>query len=84
MEVTRFEQRSYIKIAVLRGKIAMEYHSELVEAVGNNVLSYRTVARDRRLWWTRHPHVHLAAAAQPLFDPREIEPRRPKDEREML
>ncbi|GFY33888.1 HTH_Tnp_Tc3_2 domain-containing protein [Trichonephila clavipes] len=36
----------------------------------------------RRLCWTRHPHVHLAAAAQPLFDPRGIEHRRPEDERE--
>ncbi|GFV87397.1 hypothetical protein TNCV_4033691 [Trichonephila clavipes] len=24
------------------------------------------------LWWTRHPHVHLAASAQPLFVPRGI------------
>ncbi|GFU51870.1 hypothetical protein TNCV_3733771 [Trichonephila clavipes] len=45
MEVTRFEQRSYLKISVLRGKNAMEYHSELVEVLGNNALSYRTVAR---------------------------------------
>ncbi|GFT87699.1 hypothetical protein TNCV_4183411 [Trichonephila clavipes] len=36
----------------------------------------------RHLWWTRHPHVHLAAAAQPLFVPRGIEPRRPEDERD--
>ncbi|GFU85060.1 hypothetical protein TNCV_1553231 [Trichonephila clavipes] len=36
----------------------------------------------RHLWWTRHPHVHLAAAVQPLFDPRAIGPRRPEDERE--
>ncbi|GFW07591.1 hypothetical protein TNCV_3917241 [Trichonephila clavipes] len=39
---------------------------------------------DQRLWWTRHSHVHLAAAAHPFFDPRGIEPRRPGDEREML
>ncbi|GFW29683.1 hypothetical protein TNCV_3935501 [Trichonephila clavipes] len=45
MEVTRVEQRSYIKIAVLRGKNAMEYHSELVEVLGKNALPYRTVAR---------------------------------------
>ncbi|GFT20019.1 HTH_48 domain-containing protein [Trichonephila clavipes] len=45
MEVTRVEQRSYIKIAVLRGKNAMEYHSELVEALGNNDLPNHTVAR---------------------------------------
>ncbi len=37
MEVTRVEQLAYIKIAVLRGRRnAMECHSELVEALGNN------------------------------------------------
>ncbi|GFV03378.1 HTH_48 domain-containing protein [Trichonephila clavipes] len=46
MEVTRIEQRAYIKIAVLRGRNAMESHSELVETLGNNALPYRTVA-----WW---------------------------------
>ncbi|PRD23763.1 UNVERIFIED_CONTAM: hypothetical protein NCL1_45537 [Trichonephila clavipes] len=45
MEVTRVEQRSYIKIAVHRDENAMEYHSELVEALGNNALPYHTVAR---------------------------------------
>jgi hypothetical protein len=38
MDVTRLEQRAYIKIAVLRGRNARECHSELVEAVGNNAL----------------------------------------------
>ncbi|GFV18186.1 hypothetical protein TNCV_169891 [Trichonephila clavipes] len=45
MEVTRVEQRSYIKIAILRGKNAMKYNSELVEALGSNALPYMTVAR---------------------------------------
>ncbi|GFY02959.1 uncharacterized protein TNCV_979651 [Trichonephila clavipes] len=45
MEVTRVEQRAYIKIAVLRKRNAMECHSELVEALGNNALPYHTVAR---------------------------------------
>ena len=45
MYVTRLEQRAYIKIAVLRGRIAIECHSELVEAVGNNALPNRDVAR---------------------------------------
>ncbi|PRD25756.1 UNVERIFIED_CONTAM: hypothetical protein NCL1_39999 [Trichonephila clavipes] len=45
MEVTHVEQRAYIKIAVLRGRNAMECHSELVEAFGNNALPYHTVAR---------------------------------------
>ncbi|GFV62410.1 HTH_48 domain-containing protein [Trichonephila clavipes] len=45
MEVNRIEQHAYIKIAVLGGRNAMECHSELVEALGNNALPYRTVAR---------------------------------------
>ncbi|GFX65337.1 hypothetical protein TNCV_3168841 [Trichonephila clavipes] len=45
MEVTRVEQCAYIKITVLRGRNAMECHSELEEALGNNVLPYRIVAR---------------------------------------
>ena len=36
MDVTRLEQRAYIKIAVLRGRKARECHSLLVEVVGNN------------------------------------------------
>ena len=45
MEVTRQEQRSYVKVAVLRGRNAKECHSELTEALGNRALPYRTVAR---------------------------------------
>ena len=45
MHVTRLEQRAYIKITVLRGRNARECHSELVEAVGNNALPYRTAMR---------------------------------------
>ncbi|GFT00917.1 HTH_48 domain-containing protein [Trichonephila clavipes] len=45
MEVTRDEHCAYIKIAVLRERNAMEFHRELVEALGNNALTYRTVAR---------------------------------------
>ncbi|GFR30912.1 HTH_48 domain-containing protein [Trichonephila clavata] len=45
MEVTCVEQRAYIKIAVLQRRNEMECHSEFVEALGNNALSYRTVAR---------------------------------------
>ncbi|GFT18159.1 HTH_48 domain-containing protein [Trichonephila clavipes] len=45
MEVTRVEQRAYIKVAVLRGRNAMECHSKLGEVLGNNALPYRTVAR---------------------------------------
>ncbi|GFR18681.1 HTH_48 domain-containing protein [Trichonephila clavata] len=45
MEVIRVEQRAYIKIAVLRGRNEMECHSKFVEALGNNALPYRTVAR---------------------------------------
>ncbi|PRD22236.1 UNVERIFIED_CONTAM: hypothetical protein NCL1_49611 [Trichonephila clavipes] len=53
MEVTRVEQRAHIKIAVLRGRNAIECHSELVEALGNNALPYRTVAR----WVGPHDHI---------------------------
>ncbi|GFV48378.1 HTH_48 domain-containing protein [Trichonephila clavipes] len=52
MEVTRVEQRAYIKIAVLRERNEMECHSELVEALGNNVLTYRIVAR----WIVKFQH----------------------------
>ena len=45
MEVTRQEQRYYVKIAVLWGRNAKECHSELTEALGNRALPYRTVAR---------------------------------------
>ncbi|GFT58945.1 hypothetical protein TNCV_185641 [Trichonephila clavipes] len=43
---------------------------------------------DRRLWGTRHSHVHLAAAGKrlrrgqprnPFFEPRGVEPHRPDD-----
>ncbi|GFU92205.1 HTH_48 domain-containing protein [Trichonephila clavipes] len=45
MEVTRVEQRAYIKITVLRERNAMECHNELVEALGNNALPYCTITR---------------------------------------
>ncbi|PSN47906.1 hypothetical protein C0J52_03370 [Blattella germanica] len=45
MEVSRLEQRAYIKIAVLRGQNARECHAQLLEAVGARALPYRTVAR---------------------------------------
>ena len=45
MEITRQEQRSYVKIVVLPGRNAKEYHSELTEALGNRALPYRTVTR---------------------------------------
>ena len=45
MEVTRQEQRFYVKIAVLQGRNAKECHSELPEALGNRALPYRTVTR---------------------------------------
>ncbi|GFS52781.1 hypothetical protein TNCV_2995711 [Trichonephila clavipes] len=49
------------------------------------ICNVATPSSGRNPWWTRHLHVHLAAAAQPLFDQRGIEHRRPEDERgEML
>ncbi|GFX43679.1 HTH_48 domain-containing protein [Trichonephila clavipes] len=53
MEVTLVEQRTYIKIAVLRGRTAMECYSKLVKALGNNALQYRTVAQ----WVVPHDHI---------------------------
>ncbi|PSN50216.1 hypothetical protein C0J52_07800 [Blattella germanica] len=46
MEVSRLEQRAYIKIAMLRGQNARECHAQLLEAVGARALPYRTVARE--------------------------------------
>ena len=45
MEVTRQEQRSYAKIAVLWGRKAKECLTALTEALSNRALPYRTVAR---------------------------------------
>ncbi|PSN39588.1 hypothetical protein C0J52_06900 [Blattella germanica] len=45
MEVTKVEQRSYIKKAFLRGYNARESHAKLQQALGNQALPYRTVAR---------------------------------------
>ncbi|GFQ81169.1 HTH_48 domain-containing protein [Trichonephila clavata] len=45
MEITRVEQRAYIKIDVLRLRNEMECHSEFVKSLGNNALPYHTVAR---------------------------------------
>ena len=45
MDVTRQEQRSYVKIAVLQSRNVKECHSELIEALGNRALPYRTVVR---------------------------------------
>ncbi|GFU45826.1 hypothetical protein TNCV_3068051 [Trichonephila clavipes] len=53
MEVTRVEQRDYIKIAILRERNAMECHCELVEVLGNNTLPYRTVSRMPRKFLTQ-------------------------------
>ncbi|GFY09199.1 hypothetical protein TNCV_4663891 [Trichonephila clavipes] len=55
--------------------------SSIREGESCNVTS-PNIKSGRHLCWIRHPHVHLAAAAHPLFDPRGIEHRRPEDERE--
>ncbi|GFU70548.1 HTH_48 domain-containing protein [Trichonephila clavipes] len=58
MEVTGVDQRAYIKIAILRGRNAMECHSELVEVLGNNVLPYRRVAR----WVEKFQQGHVSTS----------------------
>ncbi|GFU71450.1 hypothetical protein TNCV_2378371 [Trichonephila clavipes] len=40
----------------------------------------KTSTSSRLSLWTRHPHVHLAGAMQPLFDPPRNLARRPEDE----
>ncbi|PNF31872.1 hypothetical protein B7P43_G07919 [Cryptotermes secundus] len=45
MNVSQLEQRCYVNIEVLRGRHATECRSELVEALGDRALPYRTVAR---------------------------------------
>ena len=45
MQVNKQEQRSYIKIEVLRGRNARQCHAELREALGVHAMPYRTVAR---------------------------------------
>ncbi|GFR06983.1 uncharacterized protein TNCT_486801 [Trichonephila clavata] len=45
MKVTRVEQRTSIKIAVLCGRNEVECHSEFVGDLENKALPYRTVAR---------------------------------------
>ena len=45
MEITRQEQRSYVKIAVLWGRNAKECHPRLTEALANRALPYGAVAR---------------------------------------
>lgn len=67
MNVSWLEQRCYVKIAVLRGRNATECHSELVEALGDRALPYRTVAR-----WTeafqrgREASVDLQRSGHPV------------------
>ena len=63
MEVTPQEQRSYVKIAVLRGRNAKECHSELTEALDNRALPYRTVAR----WAAAFQHGRIANADMRLI-----------------
>ena len=58
MEVTRQEQRSYVKISVLRGINVKECHSYLTEALGNRALPYRTVA----LWAAALQRGRIASA----------------------
>jgi hypothetical protein len=43
MDVTGVEQRTYVKIVVLRGRNTRDCHSELVKALANYALPYRTV-----------------------------------------
>ncbi|GFT45247.1 hypothetical protein TNCV_2123301 [Trichonephila clavipes] len=58
-----------------------ETRREAPDSTNQPSKSFATPSSGRNLWRTRHPHVHLAAAAQSLFDPEGIEHRRPEDEK---
>ena len=61
MEVSHFEQRAYIKIALLRGRNAMKSHSKLAEAVGSNVVPLCTV-----LWIGKFQQGRLSTSDEKL------------------
>ena len=44
-QITRSDQRSYIKIESLRGKNPTEIHNNLREVCGDNVVDHSTVSR---------------------------------------
>ncbi|GFV58867.1 hypothetical protein TNCV_4132291 [Trichonephila clavipes] len=67
------------------GSLGVEVNEQVVNPIWAPNIKPTVTSLLRTSCWTRHPHVHLAAAAQPLFDPRGIEHRRPEEERrEML
>ena len=49
---TKLEQRSWIKIEVARGRSTHEYFHGLGEACGDSALSYRTVVRWVKVFWS--------------------------------
>ncbi|GFW63246.1 hypothetical protein TNCV_3476621 [Trichonephila clavipes] len=63
-------------------RVGPSHHSPCNKVLQNTLCNVTSpnINSGRRLCWTRHPRVHLAAAAQPLFDPQGIEHRRPEDE----
>ena len=61
MDVSQVEQHSYIKIAVFHSQNARECHAQLIEAVGDRALPYRTVAR----WVAAFQHGRVASTDMP-------------------
>ena len=45
MDISKVEQRSYVKISFLQGRNARECHAELWEALNDRELPYRTAER---------------------------------------
>ncbi|GFU39530.1 hypothetical protein TNCV_857281 [Trichonephila clavipes] len=78
MEIS-FSQKATV-IKPMLGQVSSIDRDEVFLQSSCNVAS-PNINSGRRLCLTRHPQVHLAAAAQPLFDPRGIEHRRPEDEK---
>lgn len=61
MDVTKVEQRTYVKIVFLHGRNARECHAELREALGDRALPYRTVA----CWMEAFKHGYIATVDLP-------------------
>jgi len=66
IQISRSDQRSYIKIESLRGKTPTEIHSALHEVCGDNVVDHSTVSR----WASRFSEGRVSIED----DPRSVRP----------
>ncbi|KAJ4441341.1 hypothetical protein ANN_11196 [Periplaneta americana] len=77
MNVSRLEQRAYVKIAVLRSQNARECHAQLVEASAGRGMLYRIVPRWVAAFQSGRVKVptNLVWDALGLFEPMLVVPR---------